>query len=135
MSFSKKIRQRLAVAGAVGTLVTAAGVTAVATPAAAAPATTAATATDPITVLAGVFIYAQPNYSIPVYPSGAPTYVSDLSGPARDTTSSISNSTNLSMCFYEHSAHRGLEFRIGPGENWATIPSWIDNKISSYRPC
>ncbi|MER6911860.1 hypothetical protein ABT354_09325 [Streptomyces sp. NPDC000594] len=124
-SLPRKAVQRFAAAGVVGALAATVGLVATATPATATPGAR----------MAGVFIYANPNYSIPVYPSGAPTWVSALGGPAHDTTSSISNSTDLRMCFYEHTNFRGLEFRIGPGEWWATIPSWIDNKISSYRPC
>ncbi|AZK97722.1 hypothetical protein B7R87_30395 [Streptomyces tsukubensis] len=96
-----------------------------------APPATAA----PAPALAGVFIYANPNYSIPVYPSGAPVQVANLGGPAQDSTSSIGNSTDLRMCFYEHGNYGGLEFRIGPGEWWATLPGWINDRISSYRPC
>ncbi|MFI0977717.1 hypothetical protein ACH4SP_11950 [Streptomyces sp. NPDC021093] len=128
MSFLAKTKQQLALAAAVGTLAATAGVAATATPAAAAAATTDAN-------FAGVFIYANPNYSIPVYPSGAPVTVGELTGSGKDSTSSIGNSTNLSMCFYEHKNYGGLEFRIGPGEWWATIPNWINDKISSYRPC
>ncbi|MFF4450008.1 hypothetical protein [Streptomyces sp. NPDC001502] len=120
MPILRKTKQRLAVAALLGALTATAAGPATATPAAA---------------FAGVFIYANPNYSIPVYPSGAPVQIAELTGPAKDTTSSIGNSTNLSLCFYEHKNYGGLEFRIGPGEWWATIPSWIDNKISSYRPC
>ncbi|MFF3431387.1 hypothetical protein [Streptomyces sp. NPDC002602] len=120
MSFLRESKQRLAVAGVLGALVTTAAVVGTATPAAA---------------FSGVFIYANPNYSIPVYPGGAPVQVAELTGSAKDTTSSIGNSTNLSMCFYEHRNYGGLEFRIGPGEWWATIPGWINDKISSYRPC
>ncbi|WP_424216295.1 hypothetical protein ACN20G_29580 (plasmid) [Streptomyces sp. BI20] len=119
MPFPKKLPTLLSVAAA-GAL--ALGVS---TPAGAAPTG----------ALSGVFIYANPNYSIPVYPSGAPVQVAELTGAGKDSTSSIGNSTNLSMCFYEHKNHGGLEFRIGPGEWWATIPSWINDKISSYRPC
>ncbi|MFE7131003.1 hypothetical protein ACFVIM_09095 [Streptomyces sp. NPDC057638] len=124
MSFLKKTARRLAVAPAVGALI-AAGALATATPATAAPEG----------ALAGVFIYANPNYSIPVYPSGAPVYVANLGGPAQDSVSSLANSTDLRMCFYEHGNFGGLEFRIGPGEWWATLPGWINDKISSYRPC
>ncbi|MER5768148.1 hypothetical protein [Streptomyces sp. NPDC001985] len=123
MSLSRKTGRRLAVAAAVGAL--AAG------PVATAPSAAAA----PTSALAGVFIYANPNYSIPVYPSGAPVQVANLSGPAQDSTSSIGNSTDLRMCFYEHGNYGGLEFRIGPGEWWATLPGWINDRISSYRPC
>ncbi|MFI1868289.1 hypothetical protein [Streptomyces jumonjinensis] len=125
MSLLRKTRQRLAAAGAVGALAASAGLVMNAPPATAAPAH----------ALAGVFIYANPNYSIPVYPSGAPVQVANLSGPAQDSTSSIGNSTDLRMCFYEHGNYGGLEFRIGPGEWWATLPGWINDKISSYRPC
>ncbi|MFE4632187.1 hypothetical protein ACFRJ1_02245 [Streptomyces sp. NPDC056773] len=120
MSFLRDAGQRLVLAGVLGALAASAGVVATATPAAA---------------LGGVFIYANPNYSIPVYPSGAPVQIAELTGPAKDTTSSIGNSTSFSMCFYEHKNYGGLEFRIGPGEWWATVPSWINDKISSYRPC
>ncbi|MGW3652432.1 hypothetical protein [Streptomyces sp. NPDC000878] len=120
MSLLRKSKQRLAVTAVLGVLFTTAGVVATATPAAAA---------------GNVFIYANPNYSIPVYPSGAPVQVAELTGPAKDTTSSIGNSSSFSMCFYEHKNYGGLEFRIGSGEWWATIPSWINDKISSYRPC
>ncbi|MEO3977783.1 hypothetical protein [Streptomyces sp. CAU 1734] len=125
MPLLRKTGQRLAVTGAVGVLAAAAGLVTTAAPAAAAPAR----------ALAGVFIYANPNYSIPVYPSGAPVQVANLGGPARDSTSSIGNSTDLRMCFYEHGNYGGLEFRIGPGEWWATLPGWINDRISSYRPC
>ncbi|MFI2209544.1 hypothetical protein [Streptomyces sp. NPDC020141] len=125
MSIPRKAGQRLALAGAAGALVASAGLATTAAPAAAAPAP----------AFAGVFIYANPNYSIPVYPSGAPVQVGNLSGPAKDSTSSIGNSTDLRMCFYEHANYGGLEFRIGPGEWWATLPGWINDKISSYRPC
>ncbi|MFJ8229891.1 hypothetical protein ACIQ9E_08015 [Streptomyces sp. NPDC094448] len=125
MSLLRKTGQRLAAAGAVGALAASASLVMNTPPAAAAPAP----------ALAGVFIYANPNYSIPVYPSGAPVQVANLSGPAQDSTSSIGNSTNLRMCFYEHGNYGGLEFRIGPGEWWATLPGWINDRISSYRPC
>ncbi|MEW1547852.1 hypothetical protein [Streptomyces tsukubensis] len=125
MSLLRKTRQRLAAAGAVGALAVSAGLVMNASPATAAPAP----------AFAGVFIYANPNYSIPVYPSGAPVQVANLGGPAQDSTSSIGNSTNLRMCFYEHGNYGGLEFRIGPGEWWATLPGWINDRISSYRPC
>ncbi|MFJ2742932.1 hypothetical protein ACIO3O_25075 [Streptomyces sp. NPDC087440] len=126
MSLLAKTKQHLALAAAVGTLAATAGALATA-----APAGAAATGAN----FAGVFIYANPNYSIPVYPSGAPVQVGELTGSGKDSTSSIGNSTNLSMCFYEHKNYGGLEFRIGPGEWWATIPGWINDKISSYRPC
>ncbi|MFD0149442.1 alpha/beta fold hydrolase [Streptomyces sp. NPDC055721] len=72
------------------------------------------TTATPASALSGVFIYANPNHSIPVHPSGAPVQVAELTGTAKDTTSSVGNSTNLSMCFYEHKNYGGLEFRIGP---------------------
>ncbi|MFE3068497.1 hypothetical protein [Streptomyces sp. NPDC059247] len=125
MSLLRKARQRLAVVSAVGALAASAGLVTTASPATAAPDR----------ALAGVFIYANPNYSIPVYPGGAPVQVANLGGPAQDSVSSIGNSTDLRMCFYEHGNYGGLEFRIGPGEWWATLPGWINDKISSYRPC
>lgn len=79
MSFLRKTKQRLAVVGVLGALAASTGVVATATPAAA---------------FAGVFIYANPNYSIQVYPSGAPVQVAELTGSGKDSTSSIGHSTS-----------------------------------------
>ncbi|MFJ3903942.1 hypothetical protein [Streptomyces sp. NPDC090025] len=128
MPLLRKFRQRVVTAGAVGVLAASAGLVATAP-------TAAAATTAPAGALSGVFIYANPNYSIPVYPGGAPSQIANLTGPAKDSVSSIGNSTDLHLCFYEHANYGGLEFRIGPGEWWATIPGWINDKISSYRPC
>ncbi|MER5931235.1 peptidase inhibitor family I36 protein [Streptomyces sp. NPDC002054] len=53
----------------------------------------------------------------------------------QDTASSIKNNTGRSICFYEHNWYGGNQFRIGPWEQWATVPGWIDNKISSFKFC
>ncbi|MET8827947.1 hypothetical protein ABZX40_18805 [Streptomyces sp. NPDC004610] len=120
MSFLTNSKRRLALIGAVSAMAATAGVVATATPAAA---------------QGNVFVYAHYNYSIPVYPSGAPVWVANLSGPAQDSISSVGSSADHGMCFYEHGNFGGLEFRIGAGEWWAQVPWWINDKISSYRPC
>ncbi|WP_416874654.1 peptidase inhibitor family I36 protein [Kitasatospora sp. SC0581] len=52
-----------------------------------------------------------------------------------DEASSVVNNTGSSICFYEHSNYGGLEFKIGPREKWASVPSWINDKISSFKFC
>ncbi|MGE7387001.1 peptidase inhibitor family I36 protein [Streptomyces sp. NPDC004126] len=53
----------------------------------------------------------------------------------QDITSSVLNNTGSGICFYEHNNYGGLEFRIGPGEHWPSLPSWINDKISSFKYC
>ncbi|MFI9201959.1 peptidase inhibitor family I36 protein [Streptomyces sp. NPDC053048] len=53
----------------------------------------------------------------------------------QDSASSVVNNTGSSICFYEHNEYRGLEFRIGPREKWSSVPSWINDRISSYKFC
>lgn len=53
----------------------------------------------------------------------------------QDVTSSVLNNTGSRVCFYEHNGYRGAEFRIGPGEQWPSVPSWINDKISSFKYC
>ncbi|MEV7286213.1 hypothetical protein AB0O01_16835 [Streptomyces sp. NPDC093252] len=120
MSFLANNKRRSALIGAVAAMAATAGVVATATPAAA---------------QGNVFVYANYNYSIPVYPSGAPVYVTNLTGIAKDSISSVGVTTDHGMCFYEHANFGGLEFKVGRGEWWAQVPSWINDKISSYRPC
>ncbi|MFE5539109.1 peptidase inhibitor family I36 protein [Streptomyces sp. NPDC056492] len=52
-----------------------------------------------------------------------------------DRASSVVNNTGSGICFYEHVGYGGLEFRIGPREKWASVPSWINDKISSFKYC
>ncbi|MFG2910405.1 peptidase inhibitor family I36 protein [Kitasatospora sp. NPDC048286] len=52
-----------------------------------------------------------------------------------DDASSVVNNTGSSICFYEHNNYGGLEFKIGPHEQWASVPSWINDKISSFKFC
>ncbi|MEU8777363.1 peptidase inhibitor family I36 protein [Streptomyces sp. NPDC048606] len=52
-----------------------------------------------------------------------------------DATSSVVNNTRGGVCFYEHTNYGGLEFRIGAGEKWASVPSWINDRISSFKFC
>ncbi|MFG2910404.1 peptidase inhibitor family I36 protein [Kitasatospora sp. NPDC048286] len=53
----------------------------------------------------------------------------------QDITSSVLNNTRSNVCFYEHNWYGGLEFKIGPGEHWPSLPSWINDKISSFKFC
>ncbi|MEV7187310.1 peptidase inhibitor family I36 protein [Kitasatospora sp. NPDC093102] len=53
----------------------------------------------------------------------------------QDVTSSVLNNTGSSICFYEHNNYGGAEFRIGPWEHWPYVPSWINDKISSFKYC
>ncbi|MEU9334892.1 peptidase inhibitor family I36 protein [Streptomyces sp. NPDC048290] len=52
-----------------------------------------------------------------------------------DITSSIVNNSGSAYCFYEHPDYGGLQFRIGPWERWASVPYWINDRISSLHPC
>ncbi|MED7955033.1 peptidase inhibitor family I36 protein [Streptomyces sp. BE303] len=53
----------------------------------------------------------------------------------QDVTSSVLNNTGSSICFYENNGYSGLEFKIGPGEHWPSVPSWINDRISSFKYC
>ncbi|MFJ6621423.1 peptidase inhibitor family I36 protein [Kitasatospora sp. NPDC091335] len=53
----------------------------------------------------------------------------------QDTTSSVLNNTGSSICFYENNWCAGPEFRIGPWERWPLVPSWINDRISSFKYC
>lgn len=53
----------------------------------------------------------------------------------QDSASSVVNNTGSSICFYEHNKYGGLEFKVGPHEKWSSVPSWINDRISSYRYC
>ncbi|MEV6975308.1 peptidase inhibitor family I36 protein [Kitasatospora sp. NPDC093806] len=53
----------------------------------------------------------------------------------QDITSSVVNNTRSSICFYEHNWYGGLEFKVGPGERWPAVPSWINDRISSFKYC
>ncbi|MEV7288150.1 peptidase inhibitor family I36 protein [Streptomyces sp. NPDC093252] len=64
----------------------------------------------------------------PGLPQGTPEWGHDLA-------SSIVNNTGSAYCFYEHPYMTGAQFRIGPWERWASLPSWINDKISSFKPC
>ncbi|MEV7286381.1 peptidase inhibitor family I36 protein [Streptomyces sp. NPDC093252] len=59
---------------------------------------------------------------------------SDSVRAGNDATSSLVNNSANSLCFYENQG-TGLEFRIGPWERWGSVPSWINDKISSFRIC
>ncbi|MEV7284145.1 peptidase inhibitor family I36 protein [Streptomyces sp. NPDC093252] len=66
---------------------------------------------------------------------GSGTYITSLPNGYHDQVSSLVNESPYSFCFYEHPNMGGLQFRIGPNESWATIPSWMNDKISSFRAC
>ncbi|MFE3578625.1 peptidase inhibitor family I36 protein [Streptomyces vinaceus] len=53
----------------------------------------------------------------------------------QDETSSVVNNTGNSICFFEHNGYGGAQFRIGPREKWPAVPSWINDKISSFKYC
>ncbi|MFG2910403.1 peptidase inhibitor family I36 protein [Kitasatospora sp. NPDC048286] len=53
----------------------------------------------------------------------------------QDITSSVVNNTGSHVCFYEHNWYGGAEFKIGPHEQWPSVPSWINDKISSFKYC
>ncbi|MFB6889067.1 peptidase inhibitor family I36 protein [Kitasatospora sp. NPDC056327] len=53
----------------------------------------------------------------------------------QDITSSVVNNTGSGVCFYEHNGYGGAEFRIGPREKWPAVPSWINDRISSFKYC
>ncbi|MFJ8160126.1 peptidase inhibitor family I36 protein [Streptomyces sp. NPDC096136] len=53
----------------------------------------------------------------------------------QDVTSSVVNNTGSGICFYEHNNYGGLQFRIGPWEKWPSVPSWINDRISSFTYC
>ncbi|MFG2910400.1 peptidase inhibitor family I36 protein [Kitasatospora sp. NPDC048286] len=53
----------------------------------------------------------------------------------QDITSSVINNTGSHICFYEHNWYGGAEFKIGPWERWPSVPSWINDKISSFKYC
>ncbi|MGK5639891.1 peptidase inhibitor family I36 protein [Streptomyces sp. URMC 126] len=53
----------------------------------------------------------------------------------QDITSSVVNNTGSSVCFYEHNGYGGLQFKVGPREQWASVPPWINDKISSFKYC
>ncbi|MFG2919508.1 hypothetical protein ACGF0D_42400 [Kitasatospora sp. NPDC048298] len=38
-------------------------------------------------------------------------------------------------CFYEHNWYGGAEFKIGRWERWPSVPSWINDKTSSFKYC
>ncbi|MCF3179074.1 peptidase inhibitor family I36 protein [Streptomyces polychromogenes] len=53
----------------------------------------------------------------------------------QDITSSVVNNTGSAICLYEHNNYGGLQFRIGPWEKWPSVPSWINDRISSFKYC
>ncbi|MEV7541081.1 peptidase inhibitor family I36 protein [Streptomyces sp. NPDC089915] len=53
----------------------------------------------------------------------------------QDVTSSVVNDTGSSVCFYENNWYGGLEFKVGPHEQWPSVPSWINDRISSFKYC
>ncbi|WP_186768268.1 peptidase inhibitor family I36 protein [Streptomyces qinzhouensis] len=118
-------KRRLALLGAAVTLAASAGVLATAAPAEAAGCMENGRS---------LCLRKHDNYGGYSLPYNMPNVDSNL-GQYQDQVSSIINDSHYSICFYEHPGYGGLEFRIGPWEWWATLPGWINDKISSFRPC
>ncbi|XVU22633.1 peptidase inhibitor family I36 protein [Actinoplanes sp. CA-054009] len=53
----------------------------------------------------------------------------------QDVVSSMVNNTPGTLCFYSDNNFSGAVFQIHGWEKWPNLPSWIDNKISSFRFC
>ncbi|MDW8808812.1 peptidase inhibitor family I36 protein [Streptomyces scabiei] len=51
-----------------------------------------------------------------------------------DRTSAIVNNSSSGYCFYQHYYFAGLTFGIGGRENWPNINSYMQDKISVWRP-
>ncbi|MGV9311912.1 peptidase inhibitor family I36 protein [Streptomyces sp. NPDC003691] len=120
-----RAKRRLALLGAVVTLAASAGVLANATPAEAAGCMGNGRS---------LCLRKDVNYGGYSLPFSMPNVHTNL-GQYQDQVSSIVNDSHYSICFYEHPNYGGLEFRIGPWEWWASLPGWINDKISSFRPC
>jgi hypothetical protein len=52
-----------------------------------------------------------------------------------DDISSLKNRTPNTLCFYSNAGDGGLVFQIHAWEWWPTVPTWIDNQISSFDFC
>ncbi|MBD0674974.1 peptidase inhibitor family I36 protein [Streptomyces sp. CBMA156] len=61
--------------------------------------------------------------------------VSSTDKGMQDIASSVVNNTGSHICFYEHNNYGGAEFKVGPHEQWPSLPSWINDKISSFKYC
>ncbi|MEV7080882.1 peptidase inhibitor family I36 protein [Streptomyces sp. NPDC093516] len=55
-------------------------------------------------------------------------------GGWNDTISSVNNRTPYRYCFYVDAGYQGTSWSIDPWQ-WSNVPSYMDNKISSLRPC
>lgn len=53
----------------------------------------------------------------------------------QDIASSVVNNTGAAVCFYSDNWYGGANFQIHGWEKWAQIPSWINDKISSFAYC
>lgn len=70
------------------------------------------------------------------YAQGQWVFDNDLRNDGiNDDVSSIISNWNGNLCFFSDIDQSGLEFQIGPDQSWATLPSWIDNQISSFTSC
>jgi hypothetical protein len=52
-----------------------------------------------------------------------------------DAVSSAWNRTGGPICLYSDKDSGGAVMRIGPGEEWPNLPSWINDKASSADRC
>jgi hypothetical protein len=53
----------------------------------------------------------------------------------QDIASSVVNNTGSTVCFYSDNWYAGANFQIHGWEKWASLPSWINDKISSFAYC
>jgi hypothetical protein len=51
-----------------------------------------------------------------------------------DSVQSISNNTSSRWCFYSGDNYTGSTFEIHGGEQWSTLPGYINNNIRSFEP-
>lgn len=59
--------------------------------------------------------------------------ISDLGG-FDNATESLVNETSSRWCFFSGTNFTGLTFEIHGGEDWPSLPGYIDNNIKSLRP-
>jgi hypothetical protein len=53
----------------------------------------------------------------------------------QDIASSVVDNTDSAVCFYSDNWYAGANFQIHGWEKWASLPSWINDKISSFAYC
>ncbi|EYT81567.1 hypothetical protein CF54_18795 [Streptomyces sp. Tu 6176] len=69
-----------------------------------------------------------PSFSVPdILKEGFPVMDNKIS--------SFVNNTDRNYCLYEKEGYGGAVMQMGPREHWASLPSWINDKGSSMKPC